>query len=217
MIDALLMSALHPMPVLLAFFLGAIAAAALSPPGAALAVGCYLAFGLWRHPWRPVAERAGRQLWRLKWLFLATLAFIAWPVPGRALAEGWPDFLPTREGLQLGLLQSGRLAAVILLYAALPAALDLPQRTAGLCRLLQAFGSGGRRLALRLALTLHALEGMRASDCWTVLREPSEAMPRVAMSIPDPPAMDASDRGLCALALVVFVAAALLGVWFRPG
>ena len=199
------------MTVFFVFFLGAIAAAVLPPLGALAAVGTYLAYGVWRFPWRPAAERAATQIRRLKWLFLAPLVFMAWPVPGRPLLEGWLEFLPSREGLQLALLQAARLLAVILLYAALPAALDLPQRTAGFCRLLGFFGRAGERLAMRLALTFHALEATQGRDCWSILREPfAEAVPP-PMALPAAPRLGSDDLSWCGAALLVFFAAIWIG------
>lgn len=199
------------MTVLFAFLLGAIAAAALPPLGAAVAVASYLAFGWWRFPLRPMAARAMGQIWRLKWLFLATLACVAWPVPGRPLLEGWFEFLPSREGMQFALQQTARLLAVVLLYAALPAALDLPQRAAGFSSLAGFFGSAGQRLGLRLALTLHALESLRGRDCWAVLAEPlAEPLPS-PMVVPVTPRVNAEELCGCGAALAVFLAAWLIG------
>lgn len=199
-----LMTSKHPMPVLLAFLVGAIAAAAFAPVGALVVVGGCLAYGVMLHALGPVLLRVLSQCWRLKWLLLATLFLMAWPVPGQALAEGLSVYFPSREGLELGLTQTARVLAVIALYCALPGALPLPQRTAGLYGLLRFLGRPGRRFAVRLALTLEALESMRGQDHWALLRAgpaaASARAPLLALGIAAP--MRMSER-LCSVALLI--------------
>jgi hypothetical protein len=201
----------HPMPVLLAFFLGATAASIFAPPEAALVASCYLAFAFARHGLMTVLQRALQQWWRMKWLLLATLVFMAWPVPGVPLAERLPEYLPSREGLLLALAQTLRVMVVILLYAALPGSLNLPERLAGLQGWLRHFGATGKRFSLRLALTLQQLETMRGRDHWRILRESQPPAPVVLPVLPALVAMGPGDRRLCFLLALIFGLGLALG------
>ncbi|CAG0978234.1 hypothetical protein BURK2_01690 [Burkholderiales bacterium] len=192
------------MPLLLAFLLGALAAALLPMPVAALVVLAYLAYALAKNRPEFILRRALRQWWRLKWLLAATLVFMSWPVPGHPLAEGLPDFFPSREGLRLATEQTLRVMAVILLYVALPGALPLTERLAALQGLLGRCGAWGRRFGLRLALTLHELETGNTGSHWARLRQPLADDGLATPKVDCPRAIEAREGQECALVALVF-------------
>lgn len=109
------------------------------------------------------ALAAPARLWRLlrrsRWLLLAIVLFHAFQVPGPALLEAW-SWGPSRPGLDAGLLQAWRLAAMLLLIDLLILRLPAEALLSGLLavlRPLRLLGLPVERVAVRLGLTLHAL------------------------------------------------------------
>ena len=199
------------MPVLLAFLLGALAAALLPALAAATVVFTYLAWAALRANPLQIFRDAMRQWWRLTWLLLATLLLMAWPVPGVPLAEGLPEFFPSAEGLCLAAEQTLRVMAVVLLYAALPGAMRSPERVAALQTLLGRLGSRGRQFGLRLALTLNELEQGRGRDHWQVLRQAQLPEGVLLPKLPAPRSATILESWECVLLVLIFLAGALLG------
>ena len=102
-------------------------------------------------------------LWRTRWLLLVLTLGYAYGLPGQALAPGLGDFSPTREGLLYGGEQALRLVALLLWLDILVLAQPADRLLEGLYRLLLPFarlGLDSRRAALRLGLTLKAIESM---------------------------------------------------------
>lgn len=205
----------HPTPVFLAFFIGAIAATVFHPFDAAWVLVMVLALATTPRDWPAALRRTGAQWWRMKWLLLATLVFMALPTPGAPLAEGLPEFLPSREGLHLALGQTLRVMTIIFLYASLPGALTLSQRLLGLQDILRHFGSTGQRFGRRLALTLHELETLRGRNTWELLRESSAPAATSLPSHGSPPlaAMSPADRRRCLILLGGFGVGGTLTLW----
>jgi energy-coupling factor transporter transmembrane protein EcfT len=113
------------------------------------AAGC--ALGIWLALARPPLLRP--MLRRARWLLLSLVAVYALATPGATLALGGLS----AEGLALGLLQAGRLVAMIGALALLLAATPTTELLSGLWVLLRPLaplGVDAQRVALRLALTL---------------------------------------------------------------
>lgn len=100
---------------------------------------------------------------RARWLFLSMLLIYAFATPGEYVA-GFPDaFAPTFEGLQSGLIQALRLAAMLGALSLLLATSSREQFMAGIYVLLRPFrilGVSPERFSARLWLTLHYAETM---------------------------------------------------------
>jgi energy-coupling factor transporter transmembrane protein EcfT len=100
---------------------------------------------------------------RSRWLLLSMLLIYAYATPGQYLS-GLPDnFAPTYEGLQAGLMQMGKLAAMLAALSLLLALSSREDIMVGVCLLLQPLrqmGIAPERFAARLWLTLHYVENM---------------------------------------------------------
>ena len=102
-------------------------------------------------------------LWRTRWLILVLLFGYAYSLPGESL---WPmlgDYSPSIEGCWHGLEQVGRLVVLLLWLDSLVLSLSAEALLAGLYQLLRPFSHLGldpRQAALRLGLTLRAIEGL---------------------------------------------------------
>lgn len=100
---------------------------------------------------------------RSRWLLLSILLIYAYVTPGEYLS-GLPDSLaPTYEGLQAGLMQMGRLAAMLAALSLLLASSTREDIMVGvylMLRPLRPIGISPERFAARLWLTLHYVETM---------------------------------------------------------
>jgi len=98
---------------------------------------------------------------RARWLLLSILLIYAYATPGEYL-PGLADYLaPTYEGLQAGLMQMGRLAAMLAALSVLLALSSREDIMVGVYLLLQPLrllGIAPERFAARLWLTLHYVE-----------------------------------------------------------
>jgi len=107
---------------------------------------------------------------RTRWILFSLLLIYAYTTPGAALWAPLGVVSPTREGMQDGLLQLGRLVSVLSGLAILLELLPQTQLISGLYSLaypLRWLGLSRERVAVRLALTLeYAESAMRdtASD-----------------------------------------------------
>ena len=102
-------------------------------------------------------------LWRTRWLLLILLLGYAYGLPGGAFLPALGDFSPSVEGLAHGSGQVLRLSALLLWLDILVLALPAEALLAGLYHLALPFSRIGldtRRAALRLGLTLKAIEDM---------------------------------------------------------
>jgi len=112
-----------------------------------------------------VAQRRAptRLLWRTRWLLLVLTLGYAYGLPGQALLPGLGDFSPTLEGLMHGSEQALRLLVLLLWLDILVLAQSPDRLLGGLYQMLLPFARFGldcRRAALRLGLTLKAIESM---------------------------------------------------------
>lgn len=137
---------------------------------------CGLAFALARHQMLAILRRS-------RWLLLTMCVLFAWMTPGT-----WISWLPgiTREGLVLAGENLARLLIAIATVAILLRLLPPPALVSGLRSLLAPLallGDFRDRLAVRLMLTLDAVEAERGSERRLVTD--SLMLPVAPMRIPD--------------------------------
>jgi len=114
--------------------------------------------GIWlldRHP--------GRLLWRTRWLLLMLVLGYGYSVPGDAMWQALGDWAPTWSGLMAGVEHAARLVVLLLWLDVLVLALTPARMLSGLYALLHPLRwcrVDAGRVALRIALTLKAIEGM---------------------------------------------------------
>lgn len=104
-----------------------------------------------------------RLLWRTRWLMLMLLLGYGYTLPGTPLLAGFGDYSPTLQGVARGGLHALGLLVLLLWLDILVLALPAERLLGGLWQLfrpLAAVGLAGSRTALRLGLTLKAIEGM---------------------------------------------------------
>lgn len=111
----------------------------------------------------PRRANLARLLWRSRWLLLIMFVGYGWTLPGEPLLSGraaW--WVPSLEGLHLGAVQSLRLAAMLAALDALLLALPAERLLGGLLVALRVLPRrlclDPERVALRLWLTLRAME-----------------------------------------------------------
>lgn len=98
---------------------------------------------------------------RTRWLFLLLFLSYAWTLPGEPLWSAFDALTPSVEGLEAGVLQATRLLLLLSLLDLWVLALDTRALLTGLLSLiypLRGFGVDVERIAVRLALTLRAME-----------------------------------------------------------
>jgi energy-coupling factor transporter transmembrane protein EcfT len=98
---------------------------------------------------------------RARWLFLLLFLAHAYQLPGEPLWQMSWLASPTREGMLAGLLQCARLLVMLALLDVLVLSLPTERLVTGVYSLMRPFSGLGldpRRAALRLGLTLHAME-----------------------------------------------------------
>jgi len=104
-----------------------------------------------------------RLIWRTRWLLLVLLFGYAYSVPGEPVWQTLGRFSPSWQGGWHGLEQAARLVVLLLWLDVLVLRLSAEVLLAGLYQLLHPFSRFGvdpRRAALRLGLTLRAIEGL---------------------------------------------------------
>jgi energy-coupling factor transporter transmembrane protein EcfT len=157
-------TSIHPAVRLIAWLAFLVAVQCLS--GTKLLVACLLA---------PLAgaramRRAGRLIWRARWLLLSLLAVFAWGVAGEPLWDG--GMAPTREGVDEALKRLGRLLLVLIAVAAflefMPLA-DLLAAAHTLLAPLKRLGVDLDRGMVRLMLALRYAESLPRPRDWRSL------------------------------------------------
>lgn len=104
-----------------------------------------------------------RLLWRTRWLFLVLVLGYGFGIPGDPVWLGLGEWAPTWPGLATGGEQAARLVLLLLWLDVLVLALTPVQMLSGLHTLLSplcVFRVDTARIALRLALTLKAIESL---------------------------------------------------------
>lgn len=149
------MHPVHPAVRLLAYLIAALVLPGL--PFFTLPIALILALVLgWRRPLL-------RLFWRTRWLLLVMLLGYAYTLPGAAAWPALGDFSPSQPGLRQGALQALRLLVLLAWLDILVLRLPAAALMGALYTLLRPFtrlGLHADRVALRLGLTLAAIEGL---------------------------------------------------------
>lgn len=146
---------MHPASRILIYLLAALAIPGLPFFLLPLLLILALAADTPRHPWRLV--------WRTRWLLLVLFLGYAYSLPGEPALPWLGAASPTREGLTRGGQQALRLLVLLLWLDVLVLRLPTAALMAGVYTLLRPFtrlGLDVERAALRLGLTLRAIEGL---------------------------------------------------------
>lgn len=153
-----------------------------------------------------------RLLRRTRWLFLLLFLSYAWTLPGEPLWSAPAWLTPTVEGFEAGLLQATRLLLLLSLLDFWVLALEADPLLTGLLTLigpLHRLGVDAERIAVRLALTLRAMEnppGFR--EAMAILSQSSyPLLPAEPVRLVRQP-MQGRDWGVIGLAATI-----LGGVW----
>lgn len=156
---------MHPGTRLLIYLLSALAVPGLSY---FQLLGLSLAVGL-------VCIGRVQQVWtllrRARWLLLLMVIMYGYSLPGDALYPVLANYAPTREGMLQGLVQAWRLTLLILLLDVLVLRMPIADQLTGIHSILRPLawiGIDRDRVALRLALTMEAMERPRG---WAGMRE----------------------------------------------
>jgi len=146
---------LHPASRILTYLI-----AALATPGLPFFVVALLTLAAL--PLLAILRRAPvRLIWRARWLLLVLLLGYAYSLPGEPLLPALGDYSPSREGALHGARHTLRLLFLLLWLDILVLAQPADRLLEGLYRLAAPFsllGVDSRRAALRLGLTLQAIE-----------------------------------------------------------
>ena len=124
---------------------------------------------------------------RTRLLFLLLVIATAYTLPGEALWPVLAGLSPSREGLLQGLLQASRLAVLLLLLDLLVLRMPADDLLTGVHEVLRPFnrfGLDAQRIALRLALTLRAMERPRGLAGFREVlagRAPDDDLPAVCL------------------------------------
>ncbi len=148
---------MHPASRILTYLLAALAIPGLSflPLSVLLASAFPALYALRRSPLR--------LLWRTRWLLLVLVLGYAYGLPGAPLLPGLGSYSPSLEGALRGGRQAMGLMVLLCWLDILVLAQPAERLLGGLYQLTRPFtrlGLDGPRLALRLGLTLKAIEGL---------------------------------------------------------
>ncbi|MBM4189993.1 MAG: hypothetical protein FJ210_04655 [Betaproteobacteria bacterium] len=151
---------------------------------------------------------------RTRWLFLMLFVSYAWVLPGEPLWLALGAWTPTVEGVAAGLLQATRLLLLLSLLDLWVLALDTPALLTGLLSLiypLRRLGVDAERIAVRLALTLRAMENPPG------LREAMAILSQSRPPLSPPETIKLARRALNRRdwAVIAAVATLLGGVWIN--
>lgn len=146
---------MHPASRILTYLI-----AALATPGLPFFMVALLTLAAL--PLLTVLRRAPvRLMWRARWLLLVLVLGYAYGLPGEPLLPALGDYSPSHAGLLHGSQQALRLLLLLLWLDILVLAQPADRLLEGLYRLaapFSALGVDSRRAALRLGLTLQAIE-----------------------------------------------------------
>lgn len=160
-----------------------------------------------------------RLLWRTRWLSLVLLFGYAYSLPGESLWPALGGAAPSLEGARQGVFQAARLMVLLLWLDLLVLRQPGHELLAGLYQLMRLFswlGFDPRRAALRLGLTLRAIETMERGkgNLRSLLKLDSrvdltQQLPvRIQLRLSPPRFLDLAVPGLlCAALLVAWLAA----------
>ena len=148
---------LHPASRILIYLLAALAIPGL--PFIVLPMLCVLALTLLIGG----KQAPFRLIWRTRWLLLVLMFGYAYSIPGESVWIELGAAAPSQEGLRHGLEQASRLLVLLLWLDLLVLRLSSEALLSGLYQLLRPLvrlGADPGRIALRLGLTLRAIEGL---------------------------------------------------------
>ena len=172
------MSDLHPLSRLLFWLFFLLLAQGLSALPLSLALLLPLLLGT------SVRQRGLRLIWRTRWLLLSLFLFFAWGGAGEPL---WASaYAPSVEGVQVALMQLGRLVLVLLLVAALLESMPLSDfllAAHGLLKPLRGIGFDADRGVVRLMLVLRYVETLPRPRDWRVLLETQDDLPTTSVEL----------------------------------
>lgn len=118
----------------------------------------------------PALRRAGRLIWRTRWLLVSLFVVFPWGVAGEPLWQGIAA--PSREGLLAASTQLGRLLLMLITVAAFLERMPLPKLLIATHRMLQPlrrFGLDPDRGVVRLLLVLRYVETLPRPRDWRTL------------------------------------------------
>lgn len=150
---------MHPASRILIYLLAALAIPGL--PFFLLPILLLLALSV--DLFRPSSRQSWRLVWRTRWLLLVLLLGYAYSLPGEPAMAWLGAASPTQEGLLRGGQQAFSLLVLLLWLDVLVLRLPTATLMAGVYTLLRPFtwlGLDVQRAALRLGLTLRAIEGL---------------------------------------------------------
>jgi hypothetical protein len=157
---------------------------------------------------RRVWARAGKLVWRSRWLLFSLFVIFSWGIAGHPLWDGADSaFAPTHEGIAEAATHLGRLVLVLVAVATFLEAMPLPDLVAALYAALgplRHLGLDPERSVVRLLLVLRYVESLpRPRDWRTLLDAPLPATSEVVE-------VDAVPLAWADYALATGVAAALI-------
>lgn len=165
-----------------------------------------------------VRRPAWRLLWRTRWLMLVLMLGYAYSLPGDAVWASLGNASPTSQGLLAGAERALRLALLLLWLDLLVLRQPADRLLAGLHGLilpLQRLGLNADRIALRLALTLRAIETLEHRTRLTLREQLTRLFnPDMEAALPERVAFvqvpfRATDRLILSGVLLL-----MAGVWF---
>lgn len=195
---------MHPSCALIVWLSAVLAAQSVTCSGLAVLLALPLCWapGAWR-PWLAYVRRA-------RWLLLALLLIMGYHTPGEAWLDQW--WLPTFEGIEVGVKQIVRLLILLLWLAWLFVLQERQRLIGGLWWLLQScrrFGLRVERLVVRLSLVLENIQAPPEPGAW---RQMLHADAR-AQAGPESVSLVVPPWTLRDSVLVVCCVAGLSGVW----
>jgi energy-coupling factor transporter transmembrane protein EcfT len=137
---------------------------------------------------RRVLQRAGRLIWRVRWLLVSLLVIFSWGVAGDPLWDG--AAAPTREGVLEALTHLARLLLVLVAVAAFLDAMplaDLLVATHTLFKPLRRFGLDVDRGVVRLMLVLRYVETLPRPRDWRSLLDAPVGSVSELLELTQPP------------------------------
>lgn len=160
-----------------------------------------------------------RLVWRTRWLLLVLLFGYAYSLPGEPIWRALGGVSPSWEGGLHGMGQAARLIVLLLWLEMLVLCLPVNELLAGLYQLMRPFswpGFNPRRAALRLGLTLRAIEDLeRGSGNLKGLLK-LDFQVELSQQLPQRIHLQLRPLRIVDVAIPVLIGAALIGAWLKP-
>ena len=123
-----------------------------------------------------ILRRAGKLVWRIRWLMISLLFIFAWGVAGDPLWEA--GYAPTHEGLAEGFVRLGRLLMALVVIAGVIETMPLPDLLSAIHAMLKplrGLGLNPDRGLVRLMLVLRYVETLPHPREWKTLLDVPES------------------------------------------